>query len=97
MLDPNNWYEELDNCDGSNIVVNASQSCMVPMQSLRNSPFFYGLNDKIRIRIWVENLEGISAYTDLALAQPGNDAMIQTEPSAPSVRIFNFVDITTDL
>jgi hypothetical protein len=41
---------------------------MVPMQTLRKSPFFYGLNDKIRVRVWVENIEGISAYTDLALS-----------------------------
>jgi hypothetical protein len=67
------------------------------MQVLRNQPFYYGLNDNIRIRIWVENIESISAYTDLALAQPGNNAMIQTEPSAPSVAIYNFVTITTDL
>lgn len=67
------------------------------MQVLRNDPFYYGLNDKIRIRIWVENIEGIGEYTDLALSQPGNDAMIQIEPSAPSVPIYNFVTTTTDL
>ena len=45
----------------------------------------------------MENIEGISAYTDLALVQPGNNAIIQTEPTAPTVAIYNFVEVTTDL
>lgn len=57
------------------------------MKTLRQAPFFYGLNDYIRIRVWAENIEGMSNYQDLALVQPGNNAKIQTEPSAPSVAI----------
>jgi len=77
MLNDNNWhYDPSLSCDGSDPTVNSTQSCYISMETLRNSPFFYVLNDKIRVRVWAENLEGIGAFADLALSQPGNDATI---------------------
>ena len=67
------------------------------MKTLRESPYFYILNDQIRVSIWAFNDEGSSAAQTLGLTQTGNDALIQTEPSAPSVPISNFLDVTTDL
>ena len=67
MLNPANWFEDVVNCDGSNSTVLSYQSCLIPMATLRVSPYFYTLNDNIRVRIWAENLEGINAYADLAL------------------------------
>jgi spore germination protein YaaH len=61
MLNSDNWYEDIS-CDGLDPTVNSTQSCYVPFETLRGSPFFYVLNDKIRVRVWAENLEGIGSY-----------------------------------
>lgn len=96
MLDPNNWYETTE-CDGTVQTIVDNKECLIPMQTLRASPFFYILNDQIRIRIWAYNAEGLGSFQTLGLLQTGNNALIQTEPSAPSIAIQNFLDTTNDL
>jgi len=47
----NNYFASPD-CDGSDLTINSTQSCSIPMANLRGSPWFWGLNDKITMRIW---------------------------------------------
>ena len=45
-------YFASPDCDGSDTLINSTQSCYIPMANLRGSPWFWALNDKITVRIW---------------------------------------------
>lgn len=52
---------------------------MIKMTTLRSTTYLYGLNDKIRVRIWAENLMGKgSAMILYTGGTVGNNAQVQT-------------------
>lgn len=46
------------------------------MATLRNAPYVYGLNDKIRVRVRATNIEGPSSWFTITTATPGNDLKV---------------------
>lgn len=67
------------------------------MATLRNAPYVYGLNDKIRVRVKATNIEGSSNWFTITTATPGNNLKVQTPPSAPTAAILNYPLTTNDL
>ena len=51
---------------------------MVKMVTLRSTTYMYTLNDKIRVRIWAENLMGQGPATIWYTTSANNNAMVQT-------------------
>ena len=52
-----------DDCPGDDYTINSTQTCMIKMTTLRSTTYLYSLNDKVRVRIWAENLMGIGSAT----------------------------------
>jgi hypothetical protein len=67
------------------------------MSTLRSSTYLYILNDKIRVRIWAENLMGQGSATILQPTNPTNKGQVQTVPAAPTTLVTNNLLITSDL
>ena len=63
-------------CDGSDPIINATEECYIPMIKLRGSPWFWGLNDKITVRVWAQTPMGQGNYYQMNSTTSGNNAAI---------------------
>jgi len=71
-------YFTSPHCNGADVTINTTQSCFIPMASLRGSPWFWGLNDKLTMRIWAESPMGQGNHLQIISTTSGNNAAIQT-------------------
>ena len=72
------YLYNLVNCDGSSAAVISTTSCTIPITDLISEPF----NLPWGSSIWVK-VQAFNSYGDSFFSQPGNGAIILTEPDAP--------------
>jgi len=69
-------YFASPDCNGADVTINTTQSCYIPMAKLRGSPWFWGLNDKLTMRIWAETPMGQGSHYQIISTTSGNNAAI---------------------
>ena len=72
------FSEDLTNCDGSDVDIIASTSCLVPIMILRDSTYQLTWGSSITAKVVAYNFYGYSAES-----LEGNGAVILTYPDAP--------------
>lgn len=83
------YSEELVNCDGSDAILISSQSCSIPIATLRAAPYDLPWGSSIQVKLTATN-----AYGDSQQSTVGNGAVILTNPDAP-VNLANNAAVTT--
>ena len=82
------FTEDIANCDGSLSAIVSSQSCQVPIAAIIESPYSLVWGSSV-----FANIVAINLYGESASSQPGNGAIILTNPDAP-VSLTNLPGIT---
>jgi hypothetical protein len=75
----NNFSEQLDYCDGSQLSIVEALSCSVPLATIRGAPFSLEFGDSIFAKVVAINYYGESASSD-----EGNNAIVLLVPDAPT-------------
>ena len=76
--DNTSFITELTSCDGSNQLVVATSSCIIPASVLHASPFSLPWGSSVHAKVVATNVYGSSVES-----LPGNGAIIITLPDAP--------------
>jgi hypothetical protein len=71
------FSEDLTNCDGSQAAIMTANSCVIPVQSLKDSPFSLPWGASVWAKVVATNIKGSSTSTE------GNGAVIVTKPDTP--------------
>ena len=78
--DPNVFYADLTNCDGSSPAVMSGLSCHIPISVLLGTPYMISIGSSVQVKVAALNVVGTSPYS-----QVGNGAVITMSfvPDAP--------------
>ena len=71
------YVEETTYCAGSSSQIVTDAKCLIPMSTLRASPYNLVLGDSVNAKVKAHNSRGWSAYSLV-----GTGATVQTEPLA---------------